>query len=786
MEGDKKWSTYCCNPYKKKGHWVKNNLRRVTENMVSLNYGIERHMKICTSCRLQLGKEKFPNPEHNMQPSSAEDIQPGCSGETMFVDRNVALEHLNVSLSSLGESPVSKKKMHSSKYCTEKMGKIKTTFKQSLFNVEDDDDDNSRNNNAESEIIEQLKDKFKLAKRNEKLQILTVLPRSWSCSRIEKEFGVTNYFARKAKALQKDKGVLSTADPKPGKTLDEETVLEVKGFYCSDDVSRIMPGKKDYTSIKNNDGIRIQVQKRLILGNLREIYEAFKTKYPLQKIGFSKFADLRPKNCVIAGGSGTHVVCVCTIHQNVKLMIAGGNLNTIILQGHAKPLKTYHDCLEKIMCNPPGQRCYLDECDLCPSISDFKEALLTSFEEEIIENVTYKQWVSVDRCTFETFCKSSQDFVEEFSIQLKTLKRHDFVAKQQSAFFSDKKITLNSNEAVVTCDFAENYSFVLQDEAQSFHWNNSMATVHPFVVYYKDNDEVRHKSFVCISECLKHDTILVHVFQRKLIHYLKEQMLPNLTKIFYFSDGSAAQYKNRKNFANLCHHRNDFDGINAEWHFYATAHGKGVCDGVGGTVKRLAAKASLQNPLSNQIMTPTQLFEWGRKNINAIVFFYVTNGEYLQEEKLLQKRFEEAVAVTGTLKLHCFLPVSTEKVETRVFSASEESVVHRVRVQTEVNDVLLEEIIGFVACAYDNSWWLGCVLSTDEVEREVSISFLQPAGPATSFSYPRKPDVLSVPVNFVLCRVDPSTVTGRTYTLTETEMECATKILAMKSKSLYM
>jgi len=32
----------------------------------------------------------------------------------------------------------------------------------------------------------------------------------------------------------------------------------------------------------------------------------------------------------------------------------------------------------------------------------------------------------------------------------------------------------------------------------------------------------------------------------------------------------------------------------AEWHFYATAHGKGVCDGLVGTVKRLAAKASLQ------------------------------------------------------------------------------------------------------------------------------------------------------------------------------------------------
>ncbi len=44
---------------------------------------------------------------------------------------------------------------------------------------------------------------------------------------------------------------------------------------------------------------------------------------------------------------------------------------------------------------------------------------------------------------------------------------------------------------------------------------------------------------------------------------------------------------------NLCSHEEDF-GVAAEWHFSATAHGKGVCDGLGGTVKRLAARASLQ------------------------------------------------------------------------------------------------------------------------------------------------------------------------------------------------
>ena len=47
----------------------------------------------------------------------------------------------------------------------------------------------------------------------------------------------------------------------------------------------------------------------------------FKDKYPKEAIGFSKFAELRPKHCVLAGVSGNHSVCICTYHQNVKLMM---------------------------------------------------------------------------------------------------------------------------------------------------------------------------------------------------------------------------------------------------------------------------------------------------------------------------------------------------------------------------------------------------------------------------------------------------------------------------------
>ena len=146
---------------------------------------------------------------------------------------------------------------------------------------------------------------------------------------------------RKAKELVRQKGILSTPNPKPGHELSEETVNIVQNFFESEEISRTMPGKKDFISVCQGHQ-RVHVQKRLVLTNLKELYQLFKDKFPTKFVGFSKFADLRPKHCVLAGASGTHAVCVCTIHQNVKLMIVGGKIPAIVL--NSVPLKTYDHC----------------------------------------------------------------------------------------------------------------------------------------------------------------------------------------------------------------------------------------------------------------------------------------------------------------------------------------------------------------------------------------------------------------------------------------------------------
>ena len=44
-----------------------------------------------------------------------------------------------------------------------------------------------------------------------------------------------------------------------------------------------------------------------------------------------------------------------------------------------------------------------------------------------------------------------------------------------------RKDNLDGCSAIVLVNFAENYSFVEQDEVQGFHWNNLQATLNPIV-----------------------------------------------------------------------------------------------------------------------------------------------------------------------------------------------------------------------------------------------------------------------------------------------------------------
>ena len=169
----------------------------------------------------------------------------------------------------------------------------------------------------------------------------------------------------------------------------------------------------------------------------------------------------------------------------------------------------------------------------------------------------------------------------------------------------------------------------------------------PWVIYYRENEEIKHKSIVMLTDNLKHDTTAVATFQPRLIEDIKE-LKPNIdiTKIHFWSDGAASQYKNRIFFSNIYHHKEDF-GIKADWSFWATSHGKGPWDGVGGKLKRSCTNAIQQE---SDIRNPVDVYHHGVKAMPSVKFHWIASEEVDRTRKKLKKRFNKAERIEEGLQ----------------------------------------------------------------------------------------------------------------------------------------
>ena len=116
------------------------------------------------------------------------------------------------------------------------------------------------------EVLDQIIEKFIVPKsRQEKFQLLSLAPKSWGRRKLRKVFGRSERQAIKVKKLVSEHGILILPNSKKGRALTLKTKTLVKTFYERDDISRMMPGMKDFVSVKNYNGTRSRVQKRLLL-----------------------------------------------------------------------------------------------------------------------------------------------------------------------------------------------------------------------------------------------------------------------------------------------------------------------------------------------------------------------------------------------------------------------------------------------------------------------------------------------------------------------------------------
>lgn len=436
----------CCDPFKKHNRWYMTNLRSINKDLVKVAKQIKVNLNtsnlICSSCQtiiLRSHKKQSSadnsnvslsvaptsssasnvnapsvsrrtstvtqsdeiasiSPRHattsmdfsdisdnDVQQSSQKSSSSGLSAEAYDAVSDV-VRKLNDALINTPVQPIDYIKLGTKKYSASKLKEINKYLAKYVFKGTSFFQD-------ANEMISQLKKKFKsVTSRSEKIKLLSVLPQSWNASKIADEFNIPWDMAKKVKDLVGKHGILCGPEKKlPSNKLDTATLELVQEFYRSEDISRVCPGQRECVTVTVENG-KISLQRRLVLMNLKEAYVHFKEKYADIKIGFSKFAELRPKECVLAlENYGTHTTCVCQYHQNFKLCFAA--LKRI---GMFRQFETFRDLLSDVLCGQNTDGCRFGKCEDCINkiIDTASSVRITLEEEQLLEAISFKQWTN--------------------------------------------------------------------------------------------------------------------------------------------------------------------------------------------------------------------------------------------------------------------------------------------------------------------------------------------------------------------------------------------------------
>ena len=292
-----------------------------------------------------------------------------------------------------------------------------------------------------------------------------------------------------------------------------------------------------------------------------------------------------------------------------------------------------------------------------------------------------------------------------------------------------------------------------------------------------------------VSDHLQRNANVIHAFLSAVLAQLKTIL--QVSRILYFSDGAASQYKNFKNLTNLCNHVTDF-GIEAEWHFFATSHGKGPYDGISGTVKRLVARASLQAATAEQILTPPDLFSWAVTNIHGIKFIFVSADAIKNHESTfaLEQRYSLVQTIPGTRSHHSFVSLSRNSMSMKRISA--DTMFNTIHLN--VNEVGGGESAvtkhsndtyhpgQYVACTYDSEWHIGNIVERSDSNSDVLINFMQRKD-QNRLSWPRHEDKCWVPFQHILCTIGVPLADGTSARQYRIVMKDYTNIMYLHNRS---
>ena len=515
-------------------------------------------MKLCSHCKNYLSKKIEEGKE-----ALSESATPSCSQRSECSNFSEECSNFSEDISQSSQSQPMAPEPEPAKPTVEEL----TKRVQDLTVKEDE----------LNEMYENIKDRLPEVSEETKMELLNLLPSSWSNAKKQKDLGVGRRLVEKANEY-KETGVEKKRKVRKDK-LSEDCVEKVKAFFLRRDISKECAGAKQFVSVRMEDGTRGHLPKRLLLYSLEEAHSKFREEHETIIVGLTKFQELRPKNVVLAGSEGTHNICVCLHHQNPKLMISSSIVGSdttfkeLMIKNPHKPL-TAVNLLEELTCNPEDLDCCmgLSHCDECAQLGEeMKSNFLEICECLGITEIYYDQWLATDYSAIHSLCDPAEIFANKLVDSLKKLKEHHFLSMKQEKNYKEELENLPMGSLLIEMDFAENYVFKTQDSIQHNYFINRQATIHPCVIHTSPTET---KCVVFISPALEHTAAEVSLFIKRLHSDIISRDYPNTKFISFWSDGAPTQYKNLKHFNEIGQHETKYN-IPISWSMSAAGHGKG-------------------------------------------------------------------------------------------------------------------------------------------------------------------------------------------------------------------
>jgi hypothetical protein len=176
--------------------------------------------------------------------------------------------------------------------------------------------------------------------------------------------------------------------------------------------------------------------------------------------------------------------------------------------------------------------------------------------------------------------KRMEERIKQIFDDLAPLEAHMEIAAIQRKAFRAMKESLEESTMLVVQDFTKHYA------KKTSETENAATIINDFVivVYWKEQDGLKWRFFHILSSVEKQTNLFVETAWRQMMRQFAG-FFGKFTQVKIWSDGGPQHFKVIKTMGFFANFHDEFKK-KVEYHFFASYHGKSICDAHAGVMKR--------------------------------------------------------------------------------------------------------------------------------------------------------------------------------------------------------